>query len=367
MISYTQFASRISFFEFTQEEFYPPHFKPEKYERELKILTQNISIDVLVHELENAPRIFDVVEEFFQLKRFTNTQYVHFLFDVIKLNSQDLPSIIRHADVAMFTFQNGLENELFQRLHKKSKTKDIGENITNIKRTVVDYVATILKNKKGREYLYHHISSSVGTRFRIATYLIENLHADEHFSAADLKSFLSLKRIPRDGKGIHGKYGTIRIKKILDDSSIICANNLLNSKELSILEPNYEFTGWSYVTEKMIVGIKKRKDGKLKKFDFVLLKNGVPKYCIETNFYSTTGTKIGINIGEYTDLREDINTVNTNLGSELRFSWVTDGNHWLYSEGESSFNDLKLRYFTEDWELQNYNLFFEMLPSMINQ
>lgn len=367
MISYIQFASRINFFEFLQEEFYPPHFKSENYERELGILANGVSTDTLVRELENSPKIFDIAEEFFQLKRFTNTQYVHFLFDVAKLNNHELATLVRHADVTMFSFENGQRNELFHKLCKVDETNDINEKAMLLKRAVVEYVVAVLKNKKGREALYHHIASSIGTRFRIATYLIENLHADKHFSSTDLKNFLALKRIPRDGKGIHGKYGTFRIKKILNECLVASVNNVVTSREISLTARCVESTGWAYVTEKMISGVKKRKDGKLKKFDFVLLKDGVPAYCIETNFYSTTGTKIGINIGEYVDLREDISLLNGTQGSGLKFTWITDGNHWLSSDGEHSYKDLKARYFTEDWELLNYNLFLERLPSILNQ
>lgn len=366
MISYSKFASRVSFFEFLQDEFYPPHFKIDLYKKELEILNQNISTDVLVRELEKAPKIFDVAEEFFQLKRFTNTQYVHFLFDVSKLNSGDVTSLARHAEVSIFSFENGNPNELFSKLYSPTDNNEIDGKVMNLKRTVVNYIAEILKNKKGREFLYHHISNSIGTRLRIATYLIENLHADKHFATTNLSNFLGLKRIPRDGKGIHGKYGTIKIKKILQNTSIPCVNSLLTSKELHILEKNVETNGWSYASEKMISGITKRKDGKLKKFDFILLKDGVPKYCIETNFYSTTGTKIGINIGEYTDLKDDIDSVNSRLDSNLKFTWITDGNHWLSTEGENGFTDLKSRYFTKDWEMLNYNLFSEMLLNMLN-
>jgi hypothetical protein len=371
MISYNHFASRINFFEFIQEEFFEPHFDTNNYEAELSKVSSGVSTDILVRELETLPRIFDIAEEFFQLKRFTDTQYTHFLFDVSKLNTSDMRSFLRYADVSLMYFENDQRNTLFTSIYESEPehSDDIDRRVAILKKTVVNYISTILKNKNGRNFLYHHISNSIGTRYRIASYLIENLHADKHFVSTDLRKFLSLKRVPRDGKGIHGKYGTYRIKKVFADNGIRCVNDHLNSKTLSLSDNNLSdantsLSGWTYVSEKMITGIKKRKDGKLKKFDFIILKDGVPAYCIETNFYSTTGTKIGINIGEYTDLKEDINIINRREGARLKFCWVTDGNHWLSSEGESGFNELKQRYFTENWELLNYNLLSDSLPTM---
>lgn len=43
--------------------------------------------------------------------------------------------------------------------------------------------------------------------------MIENLKADEYLKNINFKSYLRLKRHPIDTKGIHGKFGSIKIKK----------------------------------------------------------------------------------------------------------------------------------------------------------
>jgi hypothetical protein len=108
--------------------------------------------------------------------------------------------------------------------------------------------------------------------------------------------------------------------------------------------------------------VKKRKDNKHKKFDFVLFYDGLPIVLIETNFYSTSGTKVGINEGEYVDLYEDVKLFNGKHGTKLRFIWVTDGNYWLSSDGEVRFNNLKNSYFTDKFSILNYKLIEEILP-----
>jgi len=99
-------------------------------------------------------------------------------------------------------------------------------------------------------------------------------------------------------------------------------------------------------------------------FDFILLFNKLPMILIETNFYTTSGTKIAINQGEYVDLLEDVNEFNKANGTMLKFIWITDGNYWLTKDGENRFDNLKKNYFKNRYELLNYNLFKENLQEI---
>ena len=78
-----------------------------------------------------------------------------------------------------------------------------------------------------------------------------------------------------------------------------------------------------FCTERYIDKIIKVKDNKLKKFDLIIFKDSNPKYLFETNFYSTAGTKIGINQNEYIDLN---NYIKKKFGN-FKFYWLTDGNY----------------------------------------
>ena len=103
-------------------------------------------------------------------------------------------------------------------------------------------------------------------------------------------------------------------------------------------------------------GIVKRKNKKPKVFDFILFFDRKPLILIETNFFSTTGTKIGINRDEYTDLKEDIQTFCRKKKIVIKFIWITDGNYWLTKTGENMYRNLRENYFTNDYEILNYNL-----------
>ena len=106
-----------------------------------------------------------------------------------------------------------------------------------------------------------------------------------------------------------------------------------------------------FCTERYIDKIIKVKDSKLKKFDLIIFEDSKPKYLFETNFYSTAGTKIGINQNEYIDLN---NYIKKNFGN-FKFYWITDGNYWLTTQGKVRFLNL-LNHFDK---IFNINIFAE--------
>jgi len=224
----------------------------------------------------------------------------------------------------------------------------------------------LIKLLKNKDILHHHIKNSIATRLRISRYLIENLKADEFIANIDIRSFLNFKRNPVDTKSIHGKFGTNKIEHILKEFEFVNLNNLVKEKSINpdFFINNSYASGYCYLTEKEIQGIVKKNDNKPKKFDFILIINNKIEYLVETNFYSTSGTKIGINQNEYIDLKNVIYTFNSKNNTNYKFMWITDGNYWLTKDGENRYKNLKERHFTKDYELLNYNLLRDHLKSI---
>jgi hypothetical protein len=361
-MDYSTFASKISFYEFLQSEFKPPHFRVEAYKDEIELLNKQVNIEYLTKALGSNPKVIDVCEELVQLQRFTDAQYINFCFDVSTLNNSEDDLVLRYIDENVFKFENGHPNTDFANIYGQlagSRALEGEEKLFYTKRAIVQYAEKVLR---GREMLYTHLRNSIGARLRVSRYLIENLNADALLSAVNLELFLRQKRHPVDTKMLHGKFGSLKISKILDEAGTKNVSSAVKATTLSPTVPlSGDFSGWTYAAEKMVTGVKKRKDNKLKKFDFVLLKDGLPRVLIETNFYSTSGTKIGINQGEYVDLHEDVKHFNSQHGTKLRFIWVTDGNYWLSSDGEARLKNLKESYFTDRWTILNYKLLQENL------
>ena len=371
---YIDFGSTISFYEFCQSEFKTPHFNLNNYKTEIDLLAKSITTDYLVKILESNPKTFDIFEEILQLQCFTDAQYINFFFDVNTLNNADETILRKHIENHIFKFENGKQNNDFLEIYVTIAEKSISEfreMLFYTKRAIVQYAKklSVAKRPQARQLLYNHIVNSIATRLRIAKYLIENLNAVEQLAVIQLEKFLQFKRQPIDSKGLHGKFGIIKISSILDGDGFANVTHLVKTKELvpeKLIEVADDVPEFSYIKEKCISGIEKRKDRKCKKFDYVLLYKGKPRILIETNFYSTSGggTKIGINQGEYVDLNEDIKRFNSQNSCNLVFMWVTDGNYWLSGDGETRFTNLKTNYFTGEFELLNFNLFKKSLTDL---
>jgi len=230
--------------------------------------------------------------------------------------------------------------------------------------TVIKYVEFAVKrNKIIHDRLVNQ--NFIDVSERIAGYLINNLNLNEILKGIEIKEFLGAKRIPIDTKSIHGNFGKIKISSILGKHGFVNGNKLFDENNIKTLSHDLRnISGLSelkdkfvFVTERYIEGINKRKDGKSKLFDFILIYDLKPKTLIETNFYSTAGTKIGINQGEYIDLNEDIK----NSFKQFVFMWITDGNYWLSSDGRNRLLNL-YNYFGDN--ILNYNLFDKKLENI---
>jgi len=371
-MDYLNFASKISFFEFIQNEFYDPQFRVDEYKDEISILKRDLTIETITKALETNPKLIDIFEEIFQLQRFTNSQYIHFCFDISTLNNSDDETIISHAEKSIFKFENGNNNDefskIYNRLNKNSNiNNDSKEKVFCIKKTIMAYINKGIKDKN---IFYIHFKNSISSRLRMAKYLVENLNADEFLKAINLEKYLKIKRRPRDTKRIHGNFGTIKIAKILEENNVDDVSSLISKRQITlkdvILPEKYQ-NKFCVAREKSIKEILKRKDRKPKVFDFIIFYNRKPVIVIETNFYASSGTKIGINQGEYTDLIQDLKLFNQNMRTNIKFMWVTDGDYWLTPQGESMFNNLKQNYFNGEYEILNYNILREKLPNLLNE
>lgn len=362
---YLKFASTLSFFEFIQEEFYKPHFNINNYKHEISLLenVKSVSERDLTTLISKNPKLFDVFEQLFQFYRFSNVQLINIFFDLEIINSLDEKKTIDY-------FFENLEKDnnfkdIFDKVTKKNKFSysDLAdlrkkENVLLLKlfkEAIVDYIENI--SKENKDSVYSRLKDDPSSSSRLASYLINNLKLDEMLQSVKLLSYLKNKRIPKDNKSIHGKFGIIKIGKILEELNFLSTNQKFKELNIKILEEDLSniknldvYKGkWIFVTEKYIKNVFKKKQKKPKKFDFIILFDLKIKYAIETNFYSTSGTKIGINEGEYVDLNQELKE----KYPSIVFLWITDGNYWLTSDGESRFKNC-LDYFGNN--LLNYNL-----------
>lgn len=367
---YIDFASKISFFEFIQEEFRKSKLNLNALKKELEILKNKISwnINELSDYIKEYPKSFLIFQEIVQMLRFTNAQLIHFAFDVEKLNSINLESIFEYM---IFNLKY---DENFRKIYLNLLNKNLTYEsfVTNIKLSEYDRKQLVAVFKQAiSKYIdkisdnFHIIESRISQRefadfsIRLSNYLLHHFKINETLESIRLENYLEYKKIPIDTKTIHGNFAKIKIANILEKNGFININSLLSVNKISLLKDHLseqidtnEIGNKSiFCTEKYVDGVIKSKDKKLKKFDLIIFKNLSPKYLFEVNFYSTEGTKIGINQNEYIDLH---NNIKQNF-KELEFYWITDGNYWLTQQGKERFLNL-LSYFKS---IYNINLFRE--------
>ena len=365
---YMDFASKVSFLEFIQDEFKYADIPLEELRQEISLLKSKSqwNINDLSEYVKNYPRSFIIFQNIFQLLRFTNAQLIHFVFDVVKLNSLNIAAIYEYM---ILNLKHDLE---FRKIYLKTINQKLEYNnfishtnqydkkylIAVFKLTVSKYINMILNDF---DILEARIKKSEFEDFsiRFSNYLLNNLKLNETLDTINIEKYLRNKRIPLDTKSLHGNYPKIKIGKILESNGYKNIDYLLNNAGIKTLKHDLQEqindpaikNSKIFCTERYIDKIIKIKDNKLKKFDLIIFDNSKPKYLFEINFYSTEGTKIGINQNEYIDLNNYIKKKFKNF----TFYWITDGNYWLTTQGKVRFLNL-LKHFDK---IFNINIFAE--------
>ena len=336
--------------------------------------TRQFSTDELADLLDTQPEAIYLFEMILQQSNFSTAQRTFLMFDLSRLNSSSVDEALgyilqtlREDDKLRQVFQkeglfeSGIEMDLD---HLDDEQKHI--LLADSKRVIASFC-----EKKDPVGLQQRLIVSAPLRRRAADYLIGNRALNSALAGVRPRIFLKNKRIPVDSKGAHGKYATSILEESLVNAGFRrhdyfgpCISRSGSSQRMltdspdvflfcrekeveSVLSPGVSISSESVGTGKKTA----------KRFDFVLLHGSLPKILIETNFYTTSGTKIGINEKEYLVLHEQV--VQNEKG--LRFIWVTDGGYWLTTPGRKGF--LKLApLFGED--LMNLALFAKSLQSI---
>jgi len=365
---YIDFASKISFLEFIQDEFRDAKVPVEELKQEISLLESRNqwNINDLSDYVKNYPRSFIIFQQMFQLMRFTNAQLIHFVFDTVKLNSLDINAIheymilnlkydLEFRKMYLKTINRGLKFDEFIGNMEQYDRKYL---IATFKLAISKYIDKIIKDFS---ILESRITKSEFEDFsiRFSNYLLNNLGLNEMLGGINIERYLRNKRIPLDAKSLHGNYPRIKIVKILEVNGYKNIDYILSEAGIHTLKLDLQRQiGTSvlgndkiFCTERYIEGIIKTRDNKPKKFDLIIFSGHKPKYLFEMNFYSTEGTKIGINQNEYIDLN---NYIKSNF-SDFKFYWITDGNYWLTTQGKTRFLNL-LNHFDK---IFNINIFTE--------
>ncbi len=370
---YYEFSSKISFLELIQKEFKEPHFDLDDYREEINILEESKTwtINDLSKLLYNRPKALIVFEEIFQLLRFTNVQLIHFFFDISRLNTTNLNAVYEYM-VLNLENDEGLRKTFFRTFKDEQDFDNLIANISeyklpyiiaHFKLAVTNYIKRISRDYRAA---FDRMSKKefIDISYRISNYLLKNFNLNSYLGGVNIKQFLKNKRRPIDSKYLHGEYLKKKTVEVLDSKGFKCIDEELDGRNIKTLNEEsgkelsklYSKNDHLFCTERYVEDVIKPKDGKLKRFDLIIFKNYKPKHLFEMNFYSTSGTKIGINQNEYIDLKNFIKTKKEGY----EFYWITDGNYWLTSGGKERYINL-LDYFSE---IHNLNTFKRLMQNL---
>ena len=371
---YISFASRISFFEFgAQNEYRPAMVDTVALSETIDELQlkNNWNIDDLSDYVTRLPASFELFENLFRLERFSNAQLIHFLFDTTKLNSNNMSTVYEYL-ILNLKFDNNFREVFLDFISGELGKQITYEGIVSDKEKIpkellVAYFKMVvniyaIKADENTFYIENRIKVKQfnDLAIRLANYVINTLQLNQFLKAVRVRDYLEAKLIPVDTKAIHGNFLKDRVMKVLNRARIGNIDDELKKLKISRLPsdlgnaiPDLRI---GYCTEKYVENVNKPNNNKPKKFDLVIIVDGKPKHLFEANFYTTEGTKIGINEGEYVALNNSIAKI-----GKYSFHWITDGNYWLTKQGKERYLNLLERFS----EIYNANMFEEKLDSFM--
>ena len=346
---YDDFASNISYYDFEAEDSdkIALDVKMQQALREL-VRLPSLDRDSLAELISSRPDLVHGIEVLLRDQTFSKGQWVYFLFNVQVLN-RPLDGVVQEYvrsnldnDRQLRTIcVNLLENRQLQGLLLSGRFPERQEQWIELVATFKAGLVAFIK-KPGAVNARLSSPHSAADRLRTADYLITRLGLKEFIEAVDIDAFARWKRRARDTKGLHGSYGQSRLQGAL--------------KRAGFVEAAKGPGGFRFKPQGELSAITS-KQGRAKVFDFVLRYEERVKAVIETNFYETEGTKIGINVEEYLDLARDVQTK-----TAAEFYWVTDGSSWLTPTGRRRLRQL---YDGFSGRIYNYNTFERDLPVLM--
>lgn len=206
---YIDFASKISFFEFIQEEFRKSDLDLNALREELSLLKskKNWNISDLSDYVKQYPKSFLIFQEIVQFLRFTNAQLIHFAFDIDKLNSINLEAIfeymifnIKHDEKFRKLYIGLINKNLHKKLTYEFFVEDINQYdkkylVAVFKQAISKYTDRISKDFSILESrMIKREFSDFSIRF--SNYLLSNFKLNNTLETINLENFLRYKRIP---------------------------------------------------------------------------------------------------------------------------------------------------------------------------
>jgi len=290
-----------------------------------KYKTEEEFVSMVAELLAHDSRYFLLLTHLHRQLRFTNLELIHFLFDRNRLD-----------DINYYIDLIDRDHTFLEQYKKVSQSKKWGQYLgipdmqkandnammATFKKTLMTYLGS---EEKCWPLWKSRIEKDANVRKRIAEFLVKNedlkILVDTNAVRPTLERSLRTVNV-EILKRERGEYGSRRVKDILESAGFVfnpfanladieeLDDFLKSQKTLDIKQNKYVYT-----TEKMW----KKED---KRFDFVLISNGHVHFVIETNYFTTSMSKIREVVRHFIELKKACR-------GKYRLIYITDGMGWF--------------------------------------
>ncbi len=276
--------------------------------------------------IREDPRYFLVFMHLHRQLRFTSSELIKLLFDPDQLDSLAYYDKLMSEDPRFGDqYRSAIRSKAwtsYTGIQPEIKPLDEIQKLACMKRTIDSYLddeASCWELWKSR------ITTDPASAKRIAEFLL--FEEDLLLLIKESVILSALKRSMRTTnvesvKAERGSYGETRVRQILLASGFV-HESMNGARDLEEVEERLgsglipaDPSRWSFVEQK-------RWRGGDKKFDFLLAKGSKVVYAVETNYFTTSMSKIKEVVIHFKELYDDCDKRN------LRLIYITDGAGWL--------------------------------------
>jgi len=281
-------------------------------------------IDKVVHLLKQDSRYFLVLTHLHRQLRFTNLELIHFFFDRQRLDDlQYYSELLRQDAVFKRQFEKTTHSKKWNgyvgSIDPNNPNKDA--LLASFKKAMTNY----LRSEKACWPLWKaRIESDSSVAHRIAEFVVKREDLNNLIETDSIRNSLlrSLRTVNVEIlKRERGEYASRRVKEILEETGFIFepytkAKDIKDlEKAIITLTPIGKSRNLIYTSEKLW----KEQD---KRFDFVLISNNQIQFVIETNYFTTSMSKIREVVRHFIELKKACR-------GRYRLIYITDGMGWF--------------------------------------
>lgn len=290
-----------------------------------KYRTEKELIDKVAELLRQNPRNFLILTHLHRQLRFTNLELVHFFFDRQRLNDPKyFVDLLRKDNVFKDVFMRTIRSKRWRQYIGEVDLRNLKDPalLACFKKTVTKYLGS---ESNCWPLWKARIENDATVCQRIAEFVVKNEDLPKLIETDSIKTALerSLRTVNVEIlKRKRGAYGSRRVKDILESAGFIF-KPYSNIKDLEDLERIIrtrstlfsKTTEYIYTTEKLW----KKED---KRFDFILISKKRVQFVIETNYFTTSMSKIREVVRHFIELKKACR-------GKYRLIYITDGMGWF--------------------------------------